>query len=162
MKIAVASGKGGTGKTTVATSLALALERADTLFLDCDVEAPNAHLFLRPEMAHRKEVGLLVPSVDEVTARALVATLSNTRDVLEVVSVAPEYLSTGSWYLFADPEDFPVILRGTLSGHDGQSLSWGSGELREGDAFGSLRMDAIHSVGYAAVSRCGAVRIDMA
>jgi len=69
MRIAVASGKGGTGKTTVATSLALSLASDSTrpppLFLDCDVEAPNAHLFLRPTFERRQEVGILIPRVDE-------------------------------------------------------------------------------------------------
>ncbi len=69
MRIAVASGKGGTGKTTIATSLALALAtdatRPSPLFLDCDVEAPNAHLFLRPTFERRQEVGILIPRVDE-------------------------------------------------------------------------------------------------
>lgn len=65
MRIAVASGKGGTGKTTVATSLALSLDAATTLFLDCDVEAPNAHLFLYPSIEQRQEVGILIPQVDE-------------------------------------------------------------------------------------------------
>ena len=65
MRIAVASGKGGTGKTTVATSLALALRAATTLVLDCDVEAPNAHLFLTPTFERRREVGILIPKVDE-------------------------------------------------------------------------------------------------
>jgi len=76
MRVAVASGKGGTGKTTVATSLALCLaaDRTQTqpaarpdlpLFLDCDVEAPNAHLFLKPTFERRQEVGLLIPRVDE-------------------------------------------------------------------------------------------------
>lgn len=66
MRIVVASGKGGTGKTTVATSLALvAAEREQVRFLDCDVEAPNAALFLKPELDAREEVGLLVPQVDE-------------------------------------------------------------------------------------------------
>jgi MinD superfamily P-loop ATPase len=67
MIIAVASGKGGTGKTTVAASLATAL--ADTgqpvSFLDCDVEAPNAHLFLRPAFDQQKNVDMLIPQVDE-------------------------------------------------------------------------------------------------
>jgi MinD superfamily P-loop ATPase len=65
MRIAVASGKGGTGKTTVATSLALSLEATETRFLDCDVEAPNAHLFLNPNLERREEVGILIPEVDE-------------------------------------------------------------------------------------------------
>jgi len=66
MIIAVASGKGGTGKTTVATSLALSLAADGTglLFLDCDVEEPNAALFLKPRLDHREEVGILIPEVD--------------------------------------------------------------------------------------------------
>ncbi len=68
MRIVVASGKGGTGKTTVATSLALvASEQAQVRFLDCDVEAPNAGLFLDPDLETRKEVGLLIPQIDEGT-----------------------------------------------------------------------------------------------
>ncbi|MGD8456161.1 MAG: ATP-binding protein [Anaerolineales bacterium] len=66
MKIAVASGKGGTGKTTVATSLALALAEtgASISCLDCDVEAPNAHLFLQPDFNQRQNVDILIPEVD--------------------------------------------------------------------------------------------------
>jgi MinD superfamily P-loop ATPase len=64
MRIVVASGKGGTGKTTVATSLALSA--GDSVrFMDCDVEAPNAALFLNPNLDTRKEVGILLPVVDE-------------------------------------------------------------------------------------------------
>jgi MinD superfamily P-loop ATPase len=68
MKITIASGKGGTGKTTVATSLALSLAAELTtppLFLDCDVEAPNAHIFLKPVFNQRREVSLMIPEVDE-------------------------------------------------------------------------------------------------
>jgi MinD superfamily P-loop ATPase len=66
--IAVASGKGGTGKTTVATSLALAITENDEgsglRFLDCDVEEPNAALFLTPILTEREEVGIQIPEVD--------------------------------------------------------------------------------------------------
>jgi len=68
MKITIASGKGGTGKTMIATSLTLSLAAELTpppLFLDCDVEAPNAHLFLKPTFEQRQDVGILIPRVDE-------------------------------------------------------------------------------------------------
>jgi MinD superfamily P-loop ATPase len=69
MIIAIASGKGGTGKTTVATSLALSIAGessipAGLLFLDCDVEEPNAALFLKPALNGREEVGIPIPQVD--------------------------------------------------------------------------------------------------
>lgn len=63
MIITVASGKGGTGKTTVAVSLAAAIQ-AD-LFLDCDVEAPDADIYLKPEINQQKDVSLLIPEVDK-------------------------------------------------------------------------------------------------
>lgn len=66
MKIAVASGKGGTGKTTVSTNLAWAAVRTgrSVAYLDCDVEEPNGHIFLKPDITQRRPVGRLVPRVD--------------------------------------------------------------------------------------------------
>ncbi len=64
MIISVASGKGGTGKTTVATNLALSLE-SEVQLLDCDVEEPNAHLFLNPEIKKKETVFTPVPQIDE-------------------------------------------------------------------------------------------------
>jgi len=61
--ISVASGKGGTGKTTVAVNLALSL--GNVQFLDCDVEEPNAYIFLKPKITYTQPVGVLVPQVDE-------------------------------------------------------------------------------------------------
>lgn len=63
MVISVASGKGGTGKTTVAVSLALSIE--DAQIIDCDVEEPNVHLFLNPEIQKEIEVTTVVPEVDK-------------------------------------------------------------------------------------------------
>lgn len=65
MQIAVASGKGGTGKTTVATSLALSLaDKYKVAYIDCDVEAPNGHLFLHPEIAESSDAVILIPRID--------------------------------------------------------------------------------------------------
>jgi MinD superfamily P-loop ATPase len=64
MKIAVASGKGGTGKTTLAVNLALAAER-NLQLLDCDVEAPNVHLFLQARLQRERVVAIPVPEIDE-------------------------------------------------------------------------------------------------
>ncbi len=66
MTVAIASGKGGTGKTTVATNL-LAVAGPDALYVDCDVEAPNGHLFLRPEIHARQPCHVTVPRVDAET-----------------------------------------------------------------------------------------------
>lgn len=66
MIVSVASGKGGTGKTTIAVNLALALgDSVPVDFLDCDVEEPNAHLFLHPVLETCEPVTLPVPVVDE-------------------------------------------------------------------------------------------------
>jgi len=62
MIISVASGKGGTGKTTVAVNLALAMGKVQ--LLDCDVEEPNSAIFLKPEIKSTESVSLPVPVVD--------------------------------------------------------------------------------------------------
>ena len=66
MVVCVAGGKGGTGKTLVSTSLAMLLAEAEPVqFLDCDTEAPNSHLFLRPTITAHVPVMVPVPVVDE-------------------------------------------------------------------------------------------------
>ncbi|MBN1435964.1 MAG: ATP-binding protein [Sedimentisphaerales bacterium] len=67
MKIAIASGKGGTGKTTIATNLAFVLAQQDrqVQLLDCDVEEPNCHIFVKPEFQTSIPATVAVPQVDQ-------------------------------------------------------------------------------------------------
>ncbi|MCM8760931.1 MAG: P-loop NTPase, partial [Candidatus Omnitrophica bacterium] len=82
MIISVASGKGGTGKTTVAVNLALSLE--NTQLLDCDVEEPNAHIFLKPEIKERIAAFIPVPEADEAKCNAC----GKCREVCEYHAIA--------------------------------------------------------------------------
>jgi len=63
MIISVASGKGGTGKTTIAVNLTLSLKNVQ--ILDCDVEEPNAHIFIKPDIKEKKPVYIPIPEIDE-------------------------------------------------------------------------------------------------
>lgn len=62
MKIAVLSGKGGTGKTLVSVNLAAAAE--PSVYIDCDVEEPNGHLFFKPENVLEEDINVLIPKVN--------------------------------------------------------------------------------------------------
>jgi len=63
MIISIASGKGGTGKTTIATSLAAVLG-SEAQLLDCDVEEPNCHILMKPDIETAESIKLPVPVVD--------------------------------------------------------------------------------------------------
>ena len=67
--VAIASGKGGTGKTTVAVNLAKVMS-SRVLLLDCDVEEPNSRLFLEGALRRREDVTVRVPRVDESLCNA--------------------------------------------------------------------------------------------
>ena len=69
MRIAVASGKGGTGKTLIATNLAWSLAQAgrEVLYVDADVEGPNGHLFLHPEITREWRYGPPLPYLTSET-----------------------------------------------------------------------------------------------
>jgi MinD superfamily P-loop ATPase len=64
MILSIASGKGGTGKTTFATNLALSLNKK-IQFLDCDVEEPNSNIFLKTNISKSKDVNVEIPFVDK-------------------------------------------------------------------------------------------------
>jgi MinD superfamily P-loop ATPase len=63
MIVSIASGKGGTGKTTVAANLALSLKAVQ--LLDCDVEEPNVHLLLKPRINEVKPVYVTIPEIKD-------------------------------------------------------------------------------------------------
>ncbi len=68
MKVAIASGKGGTGKTTVAVNLMYALEDSEpggVRLVDCDVEEPNAYIFTGGQVLETKQAGILVPEINK-------------------------------------------------------------------------------------------------
>jgi MinD superfamily P-loop ATPase len=66
MIISVASGKGGTGKTTISTNLAMSLSSAgqQVQYIDCDAEEPNGHIFLKPDIEITEDVTVGVPEVN--------------------------------------------------------------------------------------------------
>jgi len=66
VKIAIASGKGGTGKSTISTNLAyiLSLTLKNVAIIDCDVEEPNCHIFLNPKISSTEKQYLTVPVID--------------------------------------------------------------------------------------------------
>lgn len=63
MKIAILSGKGGTGKTLLSVNLAASCE--NSIYIDCDVEEPNGHLFFKPEDIQKEDISIRIPSVDQ-------------------------------------------------------------------------------------------------
>lgn len=66
MKLAIASGKGGTGKTTVSTNLSYLLSTIykDVCLVDCDVEEPNCHIFMKPDFTYTEKVLVPVPKIE--------------------------------------------------------------------------------------------------
>ncbi len=64
LKIAIASGKGGTGKTLIATNLAVSISD-NVQLLDCDVEEPNCHIFFKPDFLVEEKVNVLLPQVND-------------------------------------------------------------------------------------------------
>ncbi len=152
MIVTVASGKGGTGKTTVAVSLALSVaarqadQEATPLLLDCDVEEPNAGLFLGqlipPSAAwERREVGQLIPEVDLETCTyckrcAEVCQYNAIAVVGERVLVFPELChGCGSCTLNCPPEAIHEVLdvTGVIERVTGGAIEFAQGRMNVGE-----------------------------
>jgi MinD superfamily P-loop ATPase len=148
--VTVASGKGGTGKTTVAASLALSLAELDPLFLDCDVEEPNAALFLQPVIQEQREVGQMIPAVDleacttcgrcaEVCQYHAIAVVGKRGSVAAPVLVFPELChGCGSCTLNCPVGAIQEVLHVTGTVERGQvgSIAFAQGTMNVGEPMG--------------------------
>jgi MinD superfamily P-loop ATPase len=149
MRIAVASGKGGTGKTLVSTSLAwiLARDGHPVAYVDADVEEPNGHLFLHPEVSDRQRYARLVPELARETCsgcgecqrfcqfNAIIA-------LRDRIMLFPELCSSCGGCLLACPEkalietprEIGTVEAGTASAGPGCSIRFLSATLDVGEA----------------------------
>jgi MinD superfamily P-loop ATPase len=141
MIISVASGKGGTGKTTIATNLAVALEEP-VHFLDCDVEEPNAHLFLKPVITESQEFQVEVPDINlskcTLCGRCQEICQFNAIAVLPATALTfPELCHSCGGCFLVCPEDAVVSGKRTVGvvdlGHRGK-ITFAHGRLRVGEA----------------------------
>ena len=141
MIISIASGKGGTGKTTVATNLAYTLNK-DVQILDCDVEEPNVHLFLTPEIDASTPVLSVVPAVDEnlcslCGACSEICNFSAINKVGDTVLVFPELChSCRGCFLVCPEQAIHESTReiGTLETGSKNGIEFVHGKLRVGEA----------------------------
>lgn len=143
MIISVASGKGGTGKTLVATSLALSLkDKYDVQLLDCDVEEPNDHIFLKPDISRSEAVSIPVPEVDEEKCThcgkcAEVCVYKAIAVVKEYVLIFPELCHGCGACSYLCPEkvisEVPHEIGVIETGH-ADSIDFGHGKLSIGQA----------------------------
>jgi len=153
MIIAVASGKGGTGKTTIAVNLALSLENVQ--FLDCDVEEPNAHIFLKPEITHTQEVNLPVPKVNQDRCSycgkcAEVCAYNAIAVIKDHVLIFPELChGCGGCSIFCPEDAIEEINRpiGVLEEGKTGSISFIDGKLNLGEALAVPLVRAVKKAG---------------
>lgn len=141
MIISIASGKGGTGKTTVAANLALSLENK-VQYLDCDVEEPNGHIFIKPEFHKSITVGTPIPEVDkskctycgkcgEICAYNAIVVIKNN------VLVFPElcHSCAGCWLVCPENAISPIDRElGILEQGNTDGIEFIHGKLRIGEA----------------------------
>jgi MinD superfamily P-loop ATPase len=156
MRIAIASGKGGTGKTTVAVNLAVAITRqGDTVHLcDCDVEEPNADLFLNPFFTNQWPVTVPVPTVNQ----DLCSSCGKCADICEFNAIAclphltmiyPDLCHScgGCWlvcpFKAITPEEQPI---GGISTGISDNLTFTQGRLRVGQTLVPPLIEAVKNV----------------
>jgi MinD superfamily P-loop ATPase len=92
LKIAIASGKGGTGKTTLSTNLAAFIaERAEVVLVDLDAEEPNSGLFFKGELTHEEDIYKMIPQWDESNC-TLCGICSKVCNYHAVIQLGPAFL----------------------------------------------------------------------
>ncbi len=150
MQIAIASGKGGTGKTTVATSLALSADTA-TQYLDCDVEEPNGHIFLKPDLNHSEICTVTIPEVntEKCTACGKCQDICNYNAIVqfgETVMTFPE-MCHSCLGCFRVCEDDALIYAtreiGVLESGSASGVDFVHGHVRIGEAMGVPLLKAV-------------------
>jgi len=143
MIITIASGKGGTGKTTVSVNLAACAKDDDAEVFDCDVEEPNAHLFLKPLQLASEEISAMVPEIDREKCTLCgecetICQFSAIAIVAEKIMTFPEMCHSCRGCAMVCPENAVTEssrLLGMLKqgrSREGIKLTWG--ELRVGEA----------------------------
>ena len=153
MIISVASGKGGTGKTTIATNLAASIG-LDAQLLDCDVEEPNAHLFLKPDIQHSETVSTPVPEIDKQKCTLCRKCVEICR--FKVIAIAgetiltfPELCHSCGGCMIVCPEaaisetgrELGIIETGTSN-----TIAFGHGRLRVGEAMSPPLIKKVRSL----------------
>jgi len=153
MIISIASGKGGTGKTMMATNLALSLS-TDVQLLDCDVEEPNCHLFINPKYGDVETVTTPVPEVDNQKCNGCgkcseICQFKAIVVIGETVMIFPELCHSCGGCMVVCPEnaireegrELGVIQKGTLG-----KLEFIYGKLRVGEAMSPPLIRRVRSV----------------
>lgn len=156
MKISIASGKGGTGKTTIAANMAwmLAREGEDVTYVDCDVEEPNGHIFLKPEYSETRDVTVPVPEVNYEKCNfcgkcAEVCQFNAIAVLADKVMIFPSMChGCGACYHLCPEEaieetDRPI---GVINKGTGQGVRFAEGRLNVGEAISPPITRVLHQV----------------
>ncbi len=152
MQIVVASGKGGTGKTTLATSLALCGAKENKIhYLDCDVEEPNGHIFLAPKLDEPETVYLTIPELDENNCTscgkcAEICRFNAIQQFGETVMIFPELChSCMGCFLVCEDNGLAKKKReiGVMEQGKSGSLLFSHGRLRVGEAMSIPLLKAV-------------------